>query len=101
MRIMVFFDLPTETMNDKREYRKFRSFLVKKGFLMMQESVYCKLALNQTSSTAIVKSLRDNKPAKGLVQIMIVTEKQFSRMEYLCGEKVSSVLDSDERLVIL
>ena len=48
MRVILFFDLPTETLEDKREYRNFRKFLIKKGFLMMQESVYCKLALNQT-----------------------------------------------------
>ena len=48
MRVIVFFDLPTQTLEDKREYRKFRKFLIKKGFLMMQESVYCRLVLNQT-----------------------------------------------------
>lgn len=45
MRVMVFFDLPTETPADRREYGRFRRFLVKSGFLMLQESVYCKLAL--------------------------------------------------------
>ena len=44
MRVMVFFDLPTESLDDKREYRKFRKYLIKKGFMMLQESVYCKLA---------------------------------------------------------
>ena len=40
MRVIVFFDLPTQTLEDKREYRKFRKFLIKKGVLMIQESVY-------------------------------------------------------------
>ena len=39
MRIIVFFDLPTETLEDKREYRKFRKMLIENGFVMMQESV--------------------------------------------------------------
>ena len=55
MRVIVFFDLPTETPDDKREYRNFRKFLIKKGFLMMQESVYCKLALNATVAESIVR----------------------------------------------
>ena len=46
MRVIVFFDLPVDTLEHKRAYRKFRKFLIEKGFLMMQESVYCKLALN-------------------------------------------------------
>lgn len=101
MRVVVFFDLPTETLDDKREYRQFRKFLIKKGFLMLQESVYCKLALNQTVSASVVSSVKKNKPKGGLVQILVITEKQFSKMEYICGEKISSVIDSDDRLVIL
>ena len=54
MRVIVFFDLPTETAEDKKEYRNFRKFLIKKGFLMLQESVYCKLALNMTVADSIV-----------------------------------------------
>ena len=48
MRLLVFFDLPTITSLDKKEYRQFRKFLIKDGFIMMQESVYSKLALNQS-----------------------------------------------------
>ena len=48
MRIMVFFDLPTLTAGNRREYAKFRKYLIKNGFIMLQESVYCKLALNAT-----------------------------------------------------
>ena len=46
MRILVFFDLPVTTEDDRRVYRTFRKYLIKSGFLMLQESVYCKLAQN-------------------------------------------------------
>ena len=101
MRVLVFFDLPVETLDNRRDYVKFRKFLIKRGFLMLQESVYCKLALNQTASATIVKSVKENKPSEGLVQILVVTEKQFSKMECIVGEKKSTIIDSDERLVIL
>ena len=39
MRVIVFFDLPTLTLEDKKEYRNFRKFLLKRGFAMMQEQV--------------------------------------------------------------
>lgn len=58
MRIILFFDLPTGDLEDKREYRKFRKFLIKKGFLMLQESVYCRLVLNQTVANAMVASIK-------------------------------------------
>lgn len=68
---------------------------------MLQESVYCKLALNATAAEAIVQSVRKNKPEEGLVQLLTLTEKQFSKMESITGEYKSEVLQSDERLVIL
>ena len=57
MRVIVFFDLPVDTLEHKRAYRKFRKFLIEKGFLMMQESVYCKLALNGTVVAGIEKAV--------------------------------------------
>lgn len=101
MRVIVFFDLPVESLEQKREYRRFRKFLIKKGFLMLQESVYCKLALNTTVANSIVHAIRENKPKEGLVQMLVITEKQFSKMEYVVGEKQSTIIDSDDRVVIL
>lgn len=101
MRIIVFFDLPTITLEDKKEYIRFRKYLIRKGFMMMQESVYSKLALNQTVSNAIVSSIKQNKPKSGIVQLLVITEKQYSKMEYICGSKKSNIIDSDDRLVKL
>ena len=101
MRVVVLFDLPITTDQAKREYRQFRKYLVKSGYLMLQESVYCKLAQNDTAADTLIDNLRKNKPSSGLVQVMKLTEKQFSRMEYIVGESKNEVLNSDERLVIL
>lgn len=101
MRVLVFFDLPVETKADRREYARFRRGLVKEGFLMMQESVYCKLALNPTMARSIMDSVRARRPPKGLVQMLLVTEKQFSRMEFVLGEYHTEIIDDEERLVIL
>lgn len=101
MRVIVFFDLPVETNEDKRNYRKFRKFLIKGGFLMLQESVYAKLALNYTQVEQITGEVKKNKPVKGSVQILSVTEKQFSKMEHISGKIDSNVINSDERLLIL
>lgn len=100
MRVIVFFDLPTITSENRREYSRFRKFLIKSGFIMMQESVYSKLALNSVVSQTIMENVRRNKPAEGQVQMLAITEKQYAKMEYVLGEADSVVLDSDERLVI-
>ena len=101
MRTLVFFDLPTITMEDRRNYRKFRKMLMKNGFIMLQESVYCRLLITPSAEQAAVKLIRENKPPAGMVMILTVTEKQFSKMEYVVGESHSEYIDSDERLIIL
>lgn len=101
MRVLVFFDLPVITGENKRAYRKFRKYLLKNGFLMLQESVYCKLALNGTAVKAIVDNVHKNKLEEGLIQLLTVTEKQYAKMDIVIGETKSEVLDTDERLVIL
>ena len=101
MRVLVFFDLPVITEENRRAYRKFRKFLLKNGFLMLQKSVYCKLALNSTAVRTIVDNVHKNKPEEGLIQLLTVTEKQYAKMDIIIGNIKNEVLDSDERLVIL
>ena len=101
MRVIVFFDLPVQTVEQRREYTQFHKNLVKNGFIMMQESVYSKLALNMSAVGAIMENVRRNKPPQGLVQMLVITEKQYARMEYVVGEPQSEIIDSDERTVFL
>ena len=101
MRVLVLYDLPVKSSENIREYTKFRKYLLKTGFIMMQESVYCKLALNTTVANAIIDILRKNRPEAGLVQVLTMTEKQFQKIEFIVGSSKSNVLDSDKRLVIL
>ena len=101
MRVIVFFDLPVTTAKERRAYTMFRKHLIKSGFVMMQESVYCKLVSNGTAADAVTENMRKNKPSDGIVQVLRVTESQFAKMEYMVGGKSNDYLDTDERLVII
>ena len=101
MRVLVFFDVPVTTLENRREYNRFRKYLLRNGFMMLQESVYCKLALNAVVAGAVISNVKLNLPREGLVELLTVTERQFSRMEVLLGEAHDEVLNSDERLVFL
>ena len=101
MRLIIMFDLPSTTSSEMREYRKFRRFLLKMGFIMEQESIYSKLALNTKTVNLISENIRKNKPPKGLIQLLVITEKQYNGIEYIIGEGQKEIIDSDERLVIL
>lgn len=100
MRLIVMFDLPVNTSADRREYSIFRRYLIKNGFFMLQESIYCKLAPNPVLADSIILNLKKNLPRNGLIHVMKITEKQYASMECILGESKHDVLDTDERVVI-
>ena len=99
MRLMVFFDLPMLTARDRREYAKFHKFLIKNGFIMMQKSVYTKLVINNVTSSAVKATVSKNLPPDGVVELLEITENQFSKIEYLVGQGQNSVVDTLDRIV--
>lgn len=102
MRVFVFFDLPIETAAQRRDYRLFRKYLVKEGYLMLQESVYAKLVINDARANAAIGRLRQHRPPAGLVQALKVTEKQFATMEFIAGSRHEhEELDTMEEFVVL
>ncbi len=101
MRVIVMFDLPTETALQRRHYRWFRKFLINDGFVMMQESIYTKICLNMHAVRQVELSIEKNKPPKGLVQVMSVTERQFASMRLIVGELDNTYIQNDERLVVI
>ena len=101
MRILVMFDLPVGTESERKNYRLFRKHLIKSGFLMLQESVYCKMMTSPSMEKSMKNMVHNNKPPKGLIQTITITEKQFVKMDYIVGEYTSDIIDSEERLIIL
>lgn len=99
--MILMFDMLTETVEERKAYRKFRKFLLSEGFIMHQFSIYSKLLLNNSANKAMIDRLQANNPKKGNITLLTVTEKQFARMIYLNGERDISVANSDKRLVFL
>ena len=101
MRTLLFFDLPSVSKSEQREYRKFVKFLKQLGFVMMQESVYTKLSLNETIVDSTRKEVKSHLPKDGVVSILTVTEKQFASIEQLVGEINTDVIINDEKVIKL
>ena len=101
VRTIVFFDLPNVYLKDKKNYIKFRKYLLSEGFIMMQESVYSKIVMNNQQSVLLLERLRKNAPKKGIIQVLTITEKQYSQIEYIIGESNSKIINTEDRLVIL
>lgn len=101
MRTLLFFDLPTYTAEDRKNYRKFVKMIKTNGFYMIQESVYCRMSIDQQMADTIANRIRISIPPEGNIMLLNVTEKQFSSMQILLGESKTDVLNSDERIVFL
>ena len=101
MRVLLFFDLPVETETQRRNYRLFRNHLIKDGFIMLQNSVYAKMALNPSAAKMIRDRVDRVKPPVGIIQILIVTENQFASMEYILGQSDTTIVNSTDRLISL
>ena len=89
MRLLCMFDLPVATKADRKNYTKFRAWLIKNGWFMLQFSVYTKVALNHDDAKKHTARLDRNKPPKGSVRVLQITEKQFGAMTILVGEKTA------------
>ena len=101
MRLMVFFDLPTATSENRRNYRRFRKDLISNGFFVLQESVYCRMVINEAMAKNVVARIESFKPPQGMVCAMIITEKQFAGISFIVGEMKSDVVTTEQSLVIL
>lgn len=87
MRMIVFFDLPTLTRKNKKDYVQFRRFLLHDGFDMIQFSVYCRIIVGKDGEMQHYKRIKEHLPPAGSVRCMTVTEKQYSAIQFLVGKK--------------
>ena len=87
MRILVFFDLPVVTASEKKAATKFRKFLLKDGYHMVQWSVYSRICNGTDAITMHESRLKQNLPKKGSIRLLTLTEKQYESIDILLGEK--------------
>lgn len=88
MRIIVFFDLPVMTPKERKEYTRFRKFLLKDGYTMLQYSVYSRICNGHDNVQKHIRRLKGHiPPVEGSIRSIAITEKQYENMEILLGTK--------------
>ena len=68
---------------------------------MMQESIYCKLVMNPLAAELVKQKVNRIKPRKGVIQALIITEKQYASIDYILGGQNLKERSDTERLVII
>ncbi len=91
MWVLVFFDLPTETKKDRKNYATFRDKLISDGFTMFQFSIYLRHCPSRENAEVHIKRVKNNLPPNGHVGILCITDKQFGNIELFYGPKEEKV----------
>lgn len=98
MWVLVFFDLPTETKEEKKTHARFRRDIMKDGFTMFQFSMYTRHCSSMENAQVHIKRVKKLLPEKGHVGIMTITDKQFGMMEIFYGKKQAPVITGPQQL---
>lgn len=87
MWILVLFDLPTSTKQERRVASVFRKKLLEDGFTMFQFSIYFRHCPSKENAQVHIKRVKSRLPRYGEVAILKITDKQFERMELFREQK--------------
>ncbi|WP_391591831.1 CRISPR-associated endonuclease Cas2 [[Mycoplasma] cavipharyngis] len=86
MRLVLFYDLPFDTEKNRKVYTRFHKWITKRGYLMLQFSVYYKTIPATQKYSIELQAIKNNAPRLGNVRLLKVSEKQFIDMDIICGE---------------
>lgn len=100
MWVMVMFDLPVATTEDRRNYTRFRNSLLDDGFIAFQFSIYLRHCPSAESAQVHINRVKDKMPAKGQVGIFRITDKQYQMLELYHGAELASPPGNSEQLML-
>ena len=87
MWMMVLFDLPVGTKEERRAATRFRNYLLDQGFEMSQFSVYMRFCAGKEQVEANTARIRENLPDTGKVHIISLTDRQYENALCFDGRK--------------
>jgi len=98
--LFAMFDLPVQTKEEKKEYVRFRTALLREGFTMLQFSVYARHCASEEYADAARAAVRKHLPPEGQVRLVGVTDRQFAKMEVYFGENRHRTEDPPAQLML-
>lgn len=87
MWILVFYDLPTDTETDRKNFTRFRNQLLKDGFTMFQFSIYVRHCASKENAEVHIERVKRFLPPKGHVGILTITDRQFGMIQIFYGKE--------------
>ena len=85
--LMVMFDLPVKTKEQRRGANRYRNMLYDQGFSQVQFSVYAKYLINASGVRSLLPRLRQAIPVNGEVRVLRLTDEQWSSTYRYFGDR--------------
>ena len=96
--LLLMFDLPVVTKEQRRRATKYRKMLLDLGFSQTQLSVYSKYLLNGAGVRGLLPWVRDSIPPNGAVRMIRLTDEQWASMYRFHGPNSLPPEDRPEQL---
>jgi CRISPR-associated protein Cas2 len=96
--VIVFFDLPVGTPEQRKAAADFRKDLIRDGYFMAQYSVYARPCGSADRVDTQVWRLKPKIPAEGEVRALIITDAQWGRMIVVQSRKRSAPEDMPKQM---
>lgn len=98
--MFAMFDLPVTTPEARKEYTLFRRLLLEQGFEMFQFSIYGRAFSSEEATESHRKHIKEQLPPEGQVRLLLVTDKQFGKMEVFNGAKRVATEEAPPQLTL-
>lgn len=98
--LVVMFDLPTDTAEERRKASRFRNDLLDGGYLMLQYSVYARCAVTLEKKNALVNQLQTISPDTGNIHCLFITDAQWGDATIICAAPRDSkkIIEKDTQI---
>ncbi|OYD26791.1 CRISPR-associated protein Cas2 [Mycoplasma testudineum] len=102
MRIMLFYDVAMSTPEAVKEYTQFHKSIIRRGYIMIQNSVYAKIITAGSKYKSELIYLEDKIPVNGNIRTILITDTQYYNMVMLRGNRlINEDINDTERYLKL
>lgn len=87
-KLLIMYDFPHKTKQQRRNAGNFRRKLIQLGFNMLQYSIYLRVIATQTEKENLIFKVKQITPKQGTVRIISLTESEYAKMKMLSGDRL-------------
>ncbi|PVH29386.1 CRISPR-associated endonuclease Cas2 [Pararhodobacter oceanensis] len=100
MWILLMFDLPTDTKQQRKDATDFRNFLLDEGFERSQFSVYARFVNGKEAFATRVNRIERHLPESGDIQILNFTDRQYRDIVHFSDQGRKTPRENPQQLVM-